>query len=270
MFIFSALLITACWDDTTDIDLNDDGPNLASFERATTLVAAVADGEEYEFEIRVKVVGPTKDNITSDITLTIGYDAEASTAIEGTHFRIDNPTLILSPGDNLLGHCSFTMLTQGIVTPLDVSPILALKVTDATGDNNIVASGKPILITMNYACPSFLEGTYDVTTEYTAYDGTVSTLNWTEYITEIGVGTYRTGRVGHWTAEDLGGTPGFTFTDVCDVLSIPNQLLVDYYGNEVEGTSLGTSNTETGVLYMEYSICYGGNCRYYKSTYVKQ
>ena len=270
MFILSMALFNSCFEDTTDLDLNSEGPNIAGFENSSQLLAAIADGVEYQFEIPMKVMGPTYRDISGDITITVAADAGASTAIEGTHFRLDTPSITVSPGNNLLGLFTVTMLTEGIVTPLDESPVLVLNVTAASGDQNVINSGKPISLTLNYACPSFLAETYDVTTEYTAYDGTVSILNWTETMTEIGIGTYRTERVGHWTPASLGGTPGFTFTDVCGVLSIAGQNLVDLYANWVEGTGAGSVDPATGDLYMEYAISYGGNSRYYKSTYVKQ
>lgn len=272
IFIMSMVTLNSClFDSVTTYDLNDDGPNLAGFADARTTFAAIADGEEYTFELRIKAIGPTIMDQTADVTITIAADAESSTAVEGTHFRIDNPQITLSDSNNYLGLFEVTMLTEGIVTPLDVSPVLVLEVTAASGNENILNNGKKLTITMNYACPSDLAGTYDVATVYTAYDATVYNLAWTENINEIGVGTYRTTNVGHWAPGDLApGTPGYTFTDVCGVLTIPWQYLADYWGNEVEGTDLGSVDEGTGSLYMEYSICFGGNCRYYESTYVPQ
>ncbi len=269
IFIFSLFTANSCLvDDTTRYDLNDDGYNLAGFEASSQTLTSIADGEEYPFQLRMKVKGPTIMNITSDITVTIAADP-ASTAVAGVHYRIDNPSLVLSPGNNLLGLFTITMLTEQITeTPSEAT--LILNTSAATGDPTVTNNGKPITLKLSYACPSFLEGTYDVTTEYTATTGTVSTLNWIETITKTGIGFYRTERVGHWTIADLGGTPGFTFSDVCGVLSVPGQNLVDLYANWVEGTDFGSVDPVTGDLYIEYSICYGGACRYYKSTYVKQ
>lgn len=272
VLILSVGLFNSCLFEETaqELELNGQGPNLGGFELARTALAAIADGEEYQFDLKVKVFGPTWTEITSPVTLTIGVDP-SSTAVEGTHFRIDNPTITLSPDNNMLGLFKITMLTEGIETPLPVSPVLVLKVTQVSGAPNVVNSGKPISITLNYACPSFLEGTYNVTTEYTATDGSVSIREWTEYITETGIGEYRTTRVGHWTPDQLApGDPGFTFTDVCGVLTVPEQNLADYWANIVVGTAFGTADPETGELYIEYSVCYGGACRFYKSTYVKQ
>jgi hypothetical protein len=241
---------------------------LGGFELARTSLSAIADGEEYNFDLKVKVFGPTSMDVTQNVTLTVAADPSSS-AKAGTHYRIDNPTVTLSPGQNMLGLFKITMLTEGIKTPLASSPVLVLNVTQATGDPMVINSGKPISVTLNYACPSFLEGDYEVSTEYTGYDGTVTMLNWTEHITNTGIGEYRTERVGHWTAADLGGTPGFTFSDVCGKLSVPGQNLVDTYSNWVEGTDFGSVDEATGNLYIEYSICTATGCRYYKSTYVK-
>ncbi len=272
LFIFGLFLVNSCLvDDETKYDLNDKGPNLAGFEQTSQTIAAVADGEEYQFKIRMKVVGPTSKNITNDISLTVAADP-SSTAVEGTHYRIDNPTMTLSPSNNLLGLFTITMLTEGIETPLATSPKLILRVNSASGDPTIINNGKPITITMNYACPSFLEGTYTLTIDRVSTTGDPSQIIRTdEVITKIGVGTYRTTYVGHWTPAQLApGTPGFTFTDVCGVITVQENYLADYWANWVAGTDFGSVDPETGNLYIEYSVCYAGACNYYKCTYVKQ
>ena len=256
-------------DETTRYDLNDQGPNLAGFEATRTSFSFVSDGSDYGFTVKMKLIGPTSMDVTSDITVTVEADP-SSTAIEGTHFSLDQPTITLKKSDNYLGLLPVTILTEGIIAPLATAPKLVLKVVSATGDPNVLNNGKKLEIVLNYGCFSNLAGTYDVSTEYTTAAGVVSMLSWTETITQTGVGTYRTERVGHWTVAALGGTPGFTFTDVCNVLSIPEQNLVDLYSNIVAGTGPGAVTVATGDLYMEYSVCASGACRKYKSTYVKQ
>lgn len=256
-------------DKETRYDLNNKGTNLAGFELTRTSLSFVSDGSEYNFTVRMKVVGPRLADISSPVTVTVAADP-SSTAIAGTHFRIDQPTLTLDPDNNFLGLFPITILTAGIQAPLEESPVLVLKVTGASGDASVINNGKPVEITLNYGCFSNLAGTYDVTTESTTVAGVVSTLTWTETVTLTGVGTYRTERVGHWAPADLGGTPGFTFMDVCNNLTVPGQNLVDLYSNWVEGTVVGTVTPATGDLYMEYSICTASGCRMYKSTYVKQ
>jgi len=273
IFILSIGIFNSCLDDDDmNLDLNDDGYNLAGFEGASTTVAGITDGSEYTFELKVKLVGPTSMDVTNDITLTIGAH-ESSTAIEGTHFRIDNPTVTLAASNNHLAHVEFTMLTEGLVAPLDEVPVLVLEAVSATGDPTVVNNGKTITVNLNYACFSNLAGTYDATMIKTDYDGSQSVIYFTDVITETGVGTYRTTEVGHWIGGLGVGTPGFTFTDVCGQLSIPGQYLVDYYGNWVEGTEYGSVDPVTGDLHMVYGICYpqgSDNCRFYDVTYVKQ
>ncbi|HZM14146.1 MAG TPA: hypothetical protein VFB86_08215 [Bacteroidales bacterium] len=256
-------------DDTTTYDQNDKGFNLAGFKDPSSSLSFVSDGSEYNFNIPVRIVGPTSMDLTNDVVVTFDVDP-TSTAIEGTNVRLDNPTVTLKAADNYLGFLPVTILTEGIVAPLAKAPILVLNAVSATGDPTVTNNGKPINITLNYGCFSDLAGTYDVSTEYTSTAGIVSMLSWTETIAQTGVGTYRTERVGHWIPAALGGTPGFTFNDVCNVLSIPEQNLVDLYSNIVASTVPGAVTVATGDLYMEYSICASGTCRTYKSTYVKQ
>jgi len=265
--MLSLSLLGSCelFQEDTTLSKNSEGYNLAGFENTKQTVVAVADGNEYTFEVKMKVIGPTSMDLTKDITVTVEADA-ASTATEGTHFRIDNKSLTLKASDNYLGLLKVTVITNGIVAPL--SKKLILNAVSASGDAVVTNNGKPLEMTINYACFSNLAGTYDVTTEYTGYDGSVTILNWTETITQTGVGEYRTGNVGHWAPADLGNTPGFTFYDQCGELTIPGQNLVEAYSNWVEGTESGIADGNT--LVMEYSICVATGCRYYKSTYVKQ
>ena len=64
-------------DETTRYDLNDKGTNLAGFTDGNVLVTHFADGNAYDVPVKVKVIGPTSLDLTSDITLTIAADEEA-------------------------------------------------------------------------------------------------------------------------------------------------------------------------------------------------
>jgi len=271
ILIISLGALNSCLvDQDTRYDLNDDGPNLAGFADSRTAFSFVSDGNEYVFTVRMKLIGPTSMDVTDDVTVTIGPDA-SSTAIDGVHFRLDQPTVTLKKSDNYLAEVPITILTEGIVAPLAETPMLVLKATSATGAANVINNGKPLEITLNYGCFSNLAGEYTMELEYTATTGTVTYYTRTdENISQTGVGTYRTTYVGHWTPAGLApGTPGFTFTDVCNVLTIPEQNLADYWANMVEGTDFGEVDPDTGDMYMEYSVCYGGACRYYKAWYTK-
>lgn len=264
LLALSMTVMTSCFEES-ELNLNAEGNNVAGFENSSELFAAIADGEEYSFEILLKMVGPTMMDLTEDVTITFEAD-ETSTAIEGVHYEYAQESVTLSKANNYLGRAGIIMITEGIETPLDASPILYLK-TVADGDN-VSGSGKALRITFNYACPSTLAGTYDVEVSYTAYDGTVTPLTWTEDIAETGIGQYRTTRVGHWTPAQLApGTPGYSFTDLCDVLTIPEQYLADYWANIVTGTAEGAVKPDDGTFSTEYSICFGGNCRYYVCDY---
>ena len=273
-YIFLLILVAGTFqsclvENETKYDLNDDGKNLAGFELNRTSVAGIADGSEYTFPMRVKIVGPSVTELNGDVTLTVSVDP-ASTAIEGTHFRLDDPDIVLSKSNNYLGLINVTMLTEGIVTPLAEAPVLILNATSATGDAKVLNNGKSIAITMNFACFSQFEGSYTLTINRVSTLGVASTIVRTdEEITKIGVETYRTKYVGHWLPADLGGTPGFTFTNSCNKFSIAEQNLVELYSNLVTGTALGTFDPATGNIYMEYSVCASGACNTYKCTYVK-
>ncbi len=273
LIIFGIASLPSCLvEDEVPSGDNDKGPNLAGFERSSMTMGGVSNGDSYDFEILCKVFGPTSMDINSDVTITVEPDL-SSTAVEGLHYEFPSTSLTLKAEDNLLARLPITMLTEGIDAPLDETPVLVLNVNTVSGDGTVIASGKPLTITLNYLCFSDLSGEYDATMLYTAYDGSTSTIEFTDVFTETGAGEYRTSEVGHWIGGLGVGTPGFTFNDVCNVITIPGQNLVDYYGNWVEGTATGIVDKETNTMTIDYSICYpqgSDNCRYYSVTYVKK
>ena len=268
LVVITGLIVPSCVEDTAPEDAYGSGRNLVSFTNASQNISGIADGTEYEFFIPMEVKGPSMHTVNS-ATATVSVD-ESSTAVEGVHFRIDDPTVEFSSENDLLSNLKITLLSEGIEAPLDEDPVVVLNVETASGDN-VIANGKSIAINLLYLCPSYLEGTYNVTVEYYRFGAKVgSDITYTELITRTDEGQYRTTRVGHWAAADLGGNPGFTFLDVCDVITIPEQNLVDLYSNLVEGKAGKSSHDpETGTIKMEYTIC-ATDCREYISTYVRQ
>ena len=258
-------------DQSTRYDANDDGPNLAGFADARTAFSFVSDGNEYGFTVRMKLIGPTSMDVTEDIVVTVAAD-ESSTAIANTHFRLPSTTITLKKADNYLALFPVTILTEGISAPLAKAPVLVLRIVSATGAENVINNGKKLEITLNYGCFSNLAGPYTLTIDRISTTGVPSQIiRNDEVITQTGVGTYRTTYVGHWTVDQmLPGTPGFTFTDVCNEITVSEQNLADYYANIVEGTSIGKFDPETGEITLEYTVCYAGACHLYTCRYVPQ
>lgn len=264
VLIFSLGLLNSCVEDKTNYDLNDDGVNLAGFTLTSTTISGIADGSEYQFDMKVRVVGPSKTELKNDITLTIAAD-ESSTAIEGVHYRIDNPTVVLTANDNYLGVVTVTMITDGIVTPLAKAPELVLNAVTATGDANVVNNGKPLVITMNFACFSEFQGTYDVVCTSSA--GVVR--NRVETITKIDVEKYMTSWVGTWTAPL--SDHGVVFENSCNVLTVPfEDLLAGIYGNDVFGHKAGAADPVTGVITLYYTITFDAGNVEYTAVYTPQ
>jgi len=250
ILLISVSLFTSCFDDETGLELNAEGNNVAGFADERVNVSKIASGDEYLIDLKMKLEGPSTMDLTSDVTVTFAATA-ASTAIEGVHYRLDNPTTTLTKDNDYLGYGTIVMLSDGIVAPLaGPSPILVLQATTTSGDGKVVASGKPVKVTLNYACFSQLAGTYSVVT---LRDGAQITPYSTVDFVETGTGEYRTSQVGHWT--DLGNVPGFTFYDVCDTITVPKQDLTETYTNQVEGV-LGQSSVDadTGIITITYTI----------------
>lgn len=270
LFLISLSLTSCLVDDTDPTGEFDQGVNVVGFVGSTMNLSGVANGNEYESEIGFEVKGPTSGDYSAAVNATISVDP-ASTAVEGTHYRLDSSSITLEADGNYTGSLPITLLTEGLVAPMAESPILILEVTSADGETNLLPNGVKLTITLNYLCFSNLAGSYDVAMRYVrSASGIDANYVFTDVVTETADGEYRTGTVGAWTAAQLGGTPGMTFNDVCNDISVPYQNLVDLYSNIVEGVA-GNSfvNPDTGAIYFEYTIC-ATDCREYFVTYTPQ
>lgn len=167
--IFSSCLI----DNETDLDMNDKGSNLATFNKNAINLTALANGSEYQMDIQLKLVGPSVADLTGDITVTVAR-AASSTAIEGVHYKFASKTIVLKKADNYFANLGITLLTEGNTPPMDdtpeyldyKAPILDLVISTATGESTVVPSGKKTNIVLNYTPPNPYAGDYDVTIKY--------------------------------------------------------------------------------------------------------
>ncbi|MDN4165934.1 hypothetical protein QWY31_10500 [Cytophagales bacterium LB-30] len=256
--------IFACSESETLIDQIEGSPNVAGFVDRSINISGIADGTEYTNQVPLWITGPSTDGLSGDYSLTIEVDP-SSTAIEGTHFRIDNKSATLSAGKNLTDLFTIVMLTEGIETPLETAPVLKLMVSAVSGSGNVVASGAPLTVNMLYLCPSDLAAAYQVT--IVRNDGNV--YSYSDVIESTGPGQYRGVSVGHWAPGSIGGTPGFDFVDVCNVITVPEQNLVNLYSNLVYQGGDSYVDPVTGNLHIEYYVSFAAGDRKYVADYVK-
>lgn len=159
--------------DTDDVYQIKDGPNIAAFESTKINFVALANGDEYDKQIEVKITGPTSVNLSSDIIVTVEA-ASNSTAISGTHYTIAEPTVTLKKSNNYLGVINVRMLSEGNSPPMEgkpgfedyVAPVLYVDIATASGETSVVPTGKTASITLNYTPPNPYAGDYDVELTY--------------------------------------------------------------------------------------------------------
>ena len=265
-FLLLALVVPSCDEENALVDAIEKSPNLATFENSTMNFSVVATGDEYLQQVPMKIKGPSTDNVSSPVTATITVDP-SSTAVEGVHYTLSQNTIELSPDNDFLANLPVTVLTAGITPPLEEAPVLVLQISEATGGNNVIANGKKLSINLNYLCDSNLEGTYIVT--ITRNDSPTPNV-YTDVIVKTGSGQYRGTSVGHYEPGSLGGNPGFTFLDVCNKITVPEQNLVDLYSNLVYGIGESYVDPLTGNLHIEYEITFAAGNRQYVAEYIKQ
>lgn len=260
MLLAGALLFASCSEDDTFITDIEDGNNLAGFTDNSQSVANIANGDEYPVEVTMKLTGPSVNELTGDYTATIQPDWEGipenERAEEGTHFRLDNNQVTFEESNNYLATFNFTMLSQGINAPLDDSPQFNLRASEVSGGEGVNPSGKALVITLNYACPSNLQGVYNVNVNNGAE--TFSDVN----VVKTGVGEYDTNLLGpfgpaHQPPNNF--TRGLIINDVCGTISVPEQTLAQF-SNPVVGVNehevVGDAQTPGGVtsFTVEYEI----------------
>jgi PBP1b-binding outer membrane lipoprotein LpoB len=282
VMILGAFLLASCEQDNGFVNSVQDSPNLAIFADNSQNVSQIADGSEYEIGVPIKIDGPSLSDVSGDVMVTVEPDFSgipgSERAEEGTNFRIDDNTITLKESNNYLGTFTFTMITAGITAPK--SPKFNLKATETSGGGNILASGKPLALTLNYACDSNLQGTYNVVA--TRDDGTVFERDGEEITVQPGLGQYVTGSEGgFWNAPGSPYRPqilnhGLFFSDVCGNLTVADgQNLGGIFGNEVGGveTTEVTGNSQTGNLTsftLKYFITFGGTPANHTAVYTKQ
>lgn len=258
IFLLACLFFSACEEETREVYQISDGDNLVAFADNSTSFGFVADGREYDIDVKVGLTGPSVENVSGDIEVTFSVDT-SSTAQEGVHYVLPEGTFILSESDDYLGVFSLKMITEGIVTPLAESPVIVLNIAGASGSTDVIASGKSIEITLDYACNSSLAGMYDLVC--TNEDGDMYTA--TEEINDAdGLGMYwtTTATTKSWNAD--GGGYGVYFKDVCGTITVPSHILLNYYGNNVFGHSNGSVD-ENGVITIHYTVEFSaGNVKY--------
>jgi len=173
-FVLSLGLMNSCLvEDTTDLDLNSQGPNLVTFD-GTGLVnlTVLANGTAYDRTIKILLVGPTKFDVKGDLTVSVEATKE-STAIEGVHYNLEK-TMVLKESDNYLGYINITLLTAGNTPPMEgtpefetyKAPVLYLKITNVTGGENVLGSGKTAQVNLNFTPPNPYAGDYTSVIKY--------------------------------------------------------------------------------------------------------
>ncbi len=171
--LLSVVALNSCLiDNESDLDLNDDGMNVVTFERVTNNLTVTATGEEITLSVPFKIVGPTVSELTNDITVTFTPNA-SSTAVLDDHFRFVNSSITLKKSNNYLGLLEVVMITEGNAAPMDgtpefetyVAPVLIVDIA-TTGDEKVTGSGKGGTFTLNFIPPNPFAGDYATEMRY--------------------------------------------------------------------------------------------------------
>jgi len=264
-----SLTVTSCLiEDENLTDTFNDGPNFSNFSVFTRNLSAVADGNDISASVVVELQGPTVNKISEDVTVSISVDP-SSTAIEGVHFRLNATSVTLTKNNNFIGHIPFTIITEGIVPPLDVAPIIVFKIAETSGVGNIISSSKTAKFSIIYQCFADLTGTYSVTNDFCSSIFTTT-------ITKNSDGSWRVGALDggflHTCTSNTTLINGGNMVELCGKILPTGDL--DFGTNAGFGIGDvlgGTWNSDTGVLVLQnQDTFFSGGPYMWTSTYIRQ
>lgn len=281
--LFSIALLFSCVKD--DVEDFKSGTHIVGFNKSeSSYIYTGADVTPVQITEAVDLIGgsngtPSSGNITVKFTVD-----PSSTAIAGTDYTINatgSQVTIPAGSDFAL----IPMTINPATLPGNTPKTIVINLTQVSTSNAAISDAdKQITITIA-KCESALAGNYSL--EVTRVDnGTV--YNYTsETITSTGtLGEYITSSTGYFGDLALGGIDdltddgaprnGFLFKDVCQTISIPNQLLGDLFGNDVYGnpdeTNEVTLDPVTGLvtsITMTYTVDFLAGPRKFRAIYTK-
>lgn len=281
--LFSIGLLFSCVKD--DVEDFKSGQHIVGFKKSeSSYIYTSADVNPVQITEPIDLIGGS-NGTPSDSNISVQFSVDASsTALPGTDYTIDvtgNQVTIPAGSDFAL----LPLTIKPITLPGNTPKTIVINLTQVASNNATISdSNKQITITIA-KCESALAGNYSL--EVTRVDnGTVYNFS-TETITATGtLGEYVTSSTGYFGDLALGGLDdltddgaprnGFVFNDVCQSISIPDQILGDYFGNDVFGnpdeTNEVTLDPSTGLvtsITMTYTVQFNAGPRKFRAVYTK-
>lgn len=281
--LFSIGLLFSCVKD--DVEDFKSGQHIVGFKKSeSSYIYTSADVNPVQITEPIDLIGGS-NGTPSDSNISVQFSVDASsTALPGTDYTIDvtgNQVTIPAGSDFAL----LPLTIKPITLPGNTPKTIVINLTQVASNNATISdSNKQITITIA-KCESALAGNYSL--EVTRVDnGTVYNFS-TETITATGtLGEYITSSTGYFGDLALGGLDdltddgaprnGFVFNDVCQSISIPDQILGDYFGNDVFGnpdeTNEVTLDPSTGLvtsITMTYTVQFNAGPRKFRAVYTK-
>lgn len=281
--LFSIALLFSCVKD--DVEDFKSGPHIVGFKNSSSsYIYTGADVNPVQITEAIDLIGGS-NGTPSDGNISVQFSVDASsTAIAGTDYTIDvtgNQVTIPAGSDFVL----LPMTINPLVLPGNTPKTIVINLTQVSSNNATISdSDKQITITIA-KCESALAGEYSL--EVTRIDNGVVYNFSTETITSTGtLGEYITSSTGYFGELALGGVDdltddgaprnGFLFNDICQTISIPDQFLGDYFGNDVYGnpdeTNEVTLDPVTGqvtTITMTYTVDFAAGPRKFRAIYTK-
>lgn len=252
LYIFAAIsfILSSCQDEENVLSVDFD--TKVHFENPsvtfTPLLVQAGTGETAAVTIPVTVLGEAPTT-----ALNVSVEAtEASTAIEGVHYTLNNETVVIGAGE-YSGTIGLTIILDGFESSADTKTLLLQIGGPAT--EGVADINTSIEVSLGYTCVSELGGTYTVTGEISVSDFGPQSYTYESELVDIGNGVYEvedfTG--GMWANDPYASAYGTTarattLTDVCGVITVATVSNGFNGGEDAQATTSVSYNPETGVI----------------------
>lgn len=265
-----ALTMSSCLLDDHKTDFGN-GPDFVSFNRTAVTTPVESDGNDYNYDAVISLIGPHRDSFSGEIAVTVGVDPQNTDAVEGEHYSLPaSSTILLNAANNYTATYPITIHTEGVEAP--VVKKLGLYVNSiGTESSNILISdsGKGSTVSISYICFADLTGTYTVTNSVCGpgSTGTIPPIKisknadggWDLETADGGLLQYCTANTGLVNAGSI--------IVVCGEV-LPNSDYGFCGSNGIGCITGGSWDSETGVLSLEHNDTFFG-VGAYTSTYTR-
>ncbi|WP_055435698.1 hypothetical protein [Lacinutrix algicola] len=268
LFALIGLVSVSCSEDDESTYLYaGEGDYIYGFQEPSTRFSYFEDLGTITRDIPVIFLGGNDGSTPANgVVITYEINEALSTAVEGNEFDfLDTSGSFTIPAGGLFTNFQLAVNT-GNFSPTEATTLVIDLMQTSTAGTTVSDLNRTVTVSF-IGCQSELDSSsYGVVV--TRDDNSVYNHG-TETLFSPSVNTFVTTTTGLWPAGDYTATQGFTFVDVCGVLTVePQGLFEGAYSNQVYTENPGSVDA-SGNFTITYAVTFDGEPTYYTAVYTK-